>query len=108
MDESDAKIHKELSERLKLALNMPGTGNYVRFAEECRAAWERKPVLIAALRDMTTFYVETLEKDGICPEGPRLKMALQALGKPAYPEFCRDPVACSGNGFCPRDPTCVD
>jgi len=34
-------LYLDVNERFKLALNMPGTGNQVDFAKECRAAWER-------------------------------------------------------------------
>ena len=32
------KLHADLSDALKIALRMPGTGNYVEWAKECRAA----------------------------------------------------------------------
>ena len=25
-----------------------------------------------------------------------------------YREWCRDPKACAGKGYCPKDPTCGD
>jgi|ERR1700721_4821465 len=33
-----------------------------------------------------------------------------AYGKhePAYGEWCRNPAACAGKGYCPLDPTCGD
>jgi hypothetical protein len=28
--------------------------------------------------------------------------------KTPYGEMCRDPSACAGKGYCPKDPTCGD
>ena len=39
-----------LSEAMKLALDQPGTGNYVDFARECRAAWARVKELEGAVK----------------------------------------------------------
>ena len=34
--------------------------------------------------------------------------AEQDKSKSPYGEWCRDPKACAGKGYCPLDPTCGD
>lgn len=33
---------------------------------------------------------------------------LRLAPKPPYGDWCRDPKACDGKGYCPLDPTCGD
>ena len=42
----------QLSESLKLALEMPGTGNYVEFAKECREAWAERDELQQRVKEL--------------------------------------------------------
>lgn len=41
-------------------------------------------------------------------EARAARNALLLRGALAYAEWCRDPAACVGKGYCPRDPTCGD
>lgn len=48
----ERNLHVELSESLKLALRMPGTGNYIEWARECRAAVDELARLRADLQGL--------------------------------------------------------
>jgi len=51
-----------------------------------------------------------LYADDKTPDEKAVKEALKAnlTSVPPYGEWCRDPKACAGKGYCPLDPTCGD
>ena len=78
-------------------------------AQKLQSAYEAAAIP-ATVREIGPGYYEvvksrlrqTITHRDLCNEIERLKLA------PAYGEWCRNPDACKGKGYCPLDPTCGD
>lgn len=72
-----AKVQQDVCERIKIALDMPGTGSYVDFATDCRRAWEPLRHHVPAKPDGAVSELAKLKDDVIRleAENARLKIS---------------------------------